>query len=61
MLIIMDSERVAAMVKENSKIDFDLSTLTLEELIEVYEKIDEFIEFLDESKIEIEVKGSNDE
>lgn len=49
------------MVKENSKIDFDLSTLTLEELIEVYEKIDEFIEFLDESKIEIEVKGSNDE
>lgn len=49
------------MVKENSKIDFDLSTLTLEELIEVYEKIDEFIEFLDESKIEIEEKGNEDE
>ena len=55
-LFIIDS-----WIKENSKIDFDLSTLTLEELIEVYEKIDEFIEFLDESKIEIEVKGSNDE
>ena len=48
------------MVKENSKIDFDLSTLTLEELIEVYEKIDEFIEFLDESKIEIEVTESDE-
>ena len=49
------------MVKENSKIDFDLSTLTLEELIEVYEKIEEFIEFLDESKIEIEEKSTEDE
>ena len=49
------------MTKENSKVDFDLSTLSLEELIEVYEKINEFIEFLGESKIEIEEKGNNDE
>ena len=49
------------MEKEISKTDFDLSTLSLEELIEVYEKIDEFIVFLEESKIEIEEKGTNDE
>lgn len=49
------------MIKESSKTDFDLSALTLEELIEVYEKIEEFIEFLDESKIEIEEKSTEDE
>jgi len=49
------------MTKENNKIDFDLSTLTLEELIEVYEKIDEFLLFLDESKLETEEKSNNDE
>ncbi len=49
------------MVKENNKIDFDLSALTLEELIEVYEKINEFLEYLDDSKVEIEVKGGTDE
>lgn len=49
------------MAKEISKTDFDLSALSLEELIEVYEKIDEFIVFLEESKIEIEEKGTNDE
>ena len=30
------------MTKENNKVDFDLSALTLEELIEVYEKIENF-------------------
>lgn len=49
------------MQKEKSKTDFDLSTLSLEELIEVYEKINEFINFLEESKIQIEEKGANDE
>ena len=49
------------MVKENSKIDFDLSTLTLEELIEVYDKIEEFLVYLEEGKVEIEEKGAKDE
>lgn len=49
------------MKKEKSKIDFDLSTLTLEELIEVYENIDEFLVFLEESKLEIEEKEESDE
>ena len=42
-----------AMTEEN-KINFDLSTLTLEELIEVYENIEIFLDFLEESKIETE-------
>lgn len=49
------------MVKENSKVDFDLSALTLEELIEVYENINNFLEYLEDSKVEIEVKGGTDE
>ncbi len=49
------------MTKENSKVDFDLSTLSLEELIEVYENINNFLDYLDESKIEIEEKGEANE
>lgn len=39
------------MKKEDNKVDFDLSTLTLEDLVKVYEKITEFLQFLSESKI----------
>lgn len=49
------------MTKENNKVDFDLSALTLEELIEVYEKIENFLEYLDESRVEIEEKSGEDE
>lgn len=49
------------MVKENNKVDFDLSTLTLDELIEVYEKIENFLEYLNESRVEIEEKSGEDE
>ena len=42
------------MKKENSKVDFDLSVLSLEELVKVYQNITEFLHFLDESKIKIE-------
>jgi len=50
-----------AMKKEENKVNFDLSTLTLEELIEVYENIQIFLDYLEESKIEIEEKVKNDE
>ena len=43
----------------NEKVDFDLSLLTLEDLIEVYNKIDEFIVFLNDSKIENEDGENN--
>lgn len=39
---------------EESKIDFDVSKLTLTELIETYKNINSFLKFLNESKIESE-------
>ncbi len=45
----------------NEKVDFDLSLLTLEDLIEVYGKIEEFIEFLNSSKIVTEEEGESNE
>ena len=46
--------------KEETKVDFDLSALTLEQLIEVYEDINVFIDYLNESKIELEEKGTEE-
>lgn len=37
--------------KKEAKVDFDLSTLSLDELIEVYNKIDDFLEFCKVSKL----------
>ena len=48
-------------IKEENKVNFDLSTLTLEELVEVYDNIKIFNDYLEESKIEIEEKGKEDE
>ena len=45
----------------NEKVDFDLSQLSLEDLIEVYNKIEEFIEELNSSKIGTEEKGDSNE
>ena len=47
--------------KEETKVNFDLSTLTLEELIEVYEDINVFIDYLEETKIETEEKGKEED
>ena len=43
----------------NEKVDFDLSLLSLEELIEVFNDIDSFIQYLIDSKIEVEKKKKN--
>ena len=48
-------------IEEDKKINFDLSALTLEELIQVYEDINVFLDYLEESKIEIEEKDKEDE
>jgi hypothetical protein len=45
----------------NDKVDFDLSQLSLEDLVEVYNKIEEFIELLNTSKIGTEKKGDSNE
>ena len=39
---------------QNEKVDFDLSELSLKDLIEVYHDMSNFIQFLDDNKIEIE-------
>lgn len=49
------------MSKEENKVDFDLSTLSLEDLIKVYEEITGFVKFLDETKIVEEEKVEEDE
>ena len=41
---------------DDETVEFDLSTLNLEELVEVYKNITEFIDFLQENKIILEEK-----
>ena len=43
----------------NEKVDFDLSLLSLEELIEVFNDIDAFIQYLNDSKIVEEKEDEN--
>lgn len=45
------------MNKEENKVDFDLSVLSLEELIKVYENVDNFLKYLQDKKIIIEEKA----
>lgn len=44
------------MVKEEKKVDFDLSKLKLDEIIKVYGNIEQFLVFLEGKKIDIEQK-----
>ena len=41
---------------DNNTVQFDLSTLSLQELVEVYKNITSFLEFLQENKITLEEK-----
>jgi len=41
------------------KVNFDMSTLSLEELIKVYTEITEFLQFLEDKKIVVEEKVDN--
>ena len=41
---------------ENETVEFDLHTLSLQELVEVYENITDFLDFLKENKITLEEK-----
>lgn len=49
------------MKNEEEKVGFDLSTLTLQELIEVYQDITDFLQFLNETKIDLEEKENDNE
>ena len=50
-------------MKSNEKtVDFDLSLLSLQELITVYQKVSEFLEYLEDKKIKEKEEGKeNDE
>lgn len=48
------------MKKEEKKVNFDLSALSLSELIKVYEDITNFLEFSNEKKIVQEEKVENE-
>ena len=41
---------------DDQKVEFDLSTLNLQELVEVYKNITDFLDFLQENKITLEEK-----
>ena len=41
---------------DNNTVQFDLSTLSLQELVEVYKNITEFLDFLQDNKITLEEK-----
>ena len=45
------------MTKDENKVNFDMSTLSLEELIKVYEEITDFLKFLEEKKVIVEEKA----
>ena len=42
---------------DDEKVEFDLSALSLQELVDVYKDITEFLQFLDENKIVSEEKS----
>jgi len=42
---------------DDQKVEFDLSTLSLHELVEVYKNITDFLDFLQENKIVLEEKN----
>lgn len=44
------------MKKDENKVDFDLSVLKLDELIKVYEEVENFTKYLKDKKIVIEEK-----
>lgn len=50
------------MKKEEKKVDFNLSILKLDELIKVFDDVNNFIKYLNDKKIVIEekVKGSDE-
>ena len=57
----MKNIKMGSDIMQNEKVDFDLSVLSLNELIEAYNNIEEFLGFLNDSKIEIEEKEEDED
>ena len=47
--------------EEEEKVGFDLSTLSLQELITVYKDITDFMQYLDDNKIIVEEEKENED
>ena len=50
----MKNIKMGSDIMRNEKVDFDLSELSLNELIKSYHAISNFIQFLEDNKIELE-------
>ena len=61
-MLLMNNKGGIDMKKEEKKIDFNLSILKLDELIKVFDDVNNFIKYLNDKKIVIEekVKGSDE-
>ncbi len=59
MLLIIKKGGICMKKEENNKVDFDLSVLKFDELIKVYENVDNFIKFLKDKRIIIEEKAKD--
>ena len=62
MMLLMNKKGGIDMKKEENKVDFNLSILKLDELMKVFDDVNNFIKYLDDKKIVIEekVKGSDE-
>ena len=49
------------MKKSDKKVEFDMSLLSLSDLVKLYEEINEFISYLEEKKIVLEEESKEDE
>ena len=47
-------------MKNEKTVEFDLSLLSLQELVSVYQKVEEFLEYLESKKIVEEEKGKEE-
>ena len=59
-MLLMNKKGGMCMKKEEKKVDFNLSVLKLDELIKVYGEINNFIKFLNDKKIVIDEKVTDE-
>ena len=59
-MLLMNKKGGMYMKKEEKKVDFNLSVLKLDELIKVYGEINNFIKFLNDKKIVIDEKVTDE-
>ena len=51
----MKNIKMGSDIMQNEKVDFDLSELSLKNLVDVYHEMANFIQFLEDNKIELKI------